>query len=352
MKVPAGKKLALRGSFLLLALLLFGLIIKLNITELSPYVWKKGAVKAENLYDRSWELSGDVGAHDPVIIKEGNRWYIFYTGVGLKMKYSDDGSHWTDYGGIFNMNPRWFKEYVPNAGESIWAPDISYYKGTYYLYYSVSTFGKNTSVIGLASNKTLDPDSPDYEWKDLGAVISSDSSKDYNCIDPNMIVDKDGQPWLSFGSFWSGIKMVKLDPATMKPAPDPQLHAIAARPGNTAIEAPHIVYRDGWYYHFISFDFCCKKADSNYKIMAGRSKSITGPYLDKEGKSMLEGGGTLIDAGDNRWKGPGHCAVYLSGESAILVNHAYDALNNGTATLQIRPLYWDEEGWPYLDAGK
>jgi arabinan endo-1,5-alpha-L-arabinosidase len=87
---------------------------------------------------------------------------------------------------------------------------------------------------------------------------------------------------------------------------------------------------------------------SDYKIMAGPSKDIGGQYLDKQGISMKEGGGSLIDAGSERWKGPGHCVVYRSRDSAILVNHAYDALNNGAPTLQIGPLYWDKEGWPDL----
>lgn len=300
-----------------------------------------------DLYKVKWELEGDTGVHDPVIARQGSKWYIFYTGVGLRSKESEDGLHWKDHGGIFNRKLDWFRQYVPTAGESIWAPDISLYKGVYYLYYSVSGFGRNTSVIGLASNKTLDREDADYKWEDMGAVINSVESNDYNCIDPNMIVDESGQPWLSFGSFWTGIKLVKLDRSTMKPAVDAQLVSIAGRPGNTAIEAPFIHYHDGWYYLFVSFDLCCRKTESTYKIVVGRSKDITGPYLDRSGVEMMQGGGTLIDAGDDRWRGPGHCAVYQSSGSAILVNHAYDAQNDGIATLQIRPLYWDAEGWPY-----
>lgn len=315
-----------------------------QIKELSDEV----PIPGQDLYAINWELSGYIGVHDPVVVKQGDNWYIFYTGVGLIMKKSEDGVTWKDLGPIFHTNPKWFKEYVPNARKSIWAPDISYYKGTYYLYYSVSSFGKNTSVIGLATNKTLNPDDPDYEWEDAGAVISSNSSNNYNCIDPNMIVDESGQPWLSFGSFWTGIKLVELDPETMKPYTDGEIYSIASRPVDSAIEAPYIIYRNGYYYLFVSFDFCCRGIESTYKIMVGRSSNITGPYVDKNGIDMMLGGGTLIDAGDDRWKGPGHCAVYQSDNTAILVNHAYDALNNGMATLQIRPLYWDSEGWPYI----
>ena len=302
----------------------------------------------EDLYSIRWKLSGDLGAHDPVIIKEGNRWYLYYTGFGLPMKRSEDGVTWRDIGHVFDRNPEWHREFVPTGSGNIWAPDIALFRGTCYLYYSKSIFGVNTSVIGLLCNNTLDPESPGYRWEDRGPVISSDSSKDYNCIDPNLVLDQMGEPWLSFGSFWSGIKLIKLDPATMKPFPGEPIRSIAARPGNSAIEAPFIIYRAGYYYLFVSFDFCCRGVNSDYKIMAGRSKKVDGPYLDKNGIDMMEGGGTLIDAGGDRWKGPGHCAVYQSAETAILVNHAYDAMNNGVATLQIRPLYWDKEGWPHL----
>ncbi|MCX7711716.1 MAG: arabinan endo-1,5-alpha-L-arabinosidase [Clostridia bacterium] len=332
------------GALLLLAV---GIFLYFNKTWLLKDVFKSSDPGID-LYNMKWELKGDIWLHDPVIARQENKWYIFYTGNGIKTKQSEDGANWKDTGSVFNVNPAWFKEYVPTARESIWAPDISFYKGEYYLYYSVSAFGKNTSVIGLATNKTLNPDDPEYEWKDKGAVIQSKETDDYNCIDPNLIVDGKGQPWLSFGSFWSGIKLVKLNPATMKPDAGAPVVSIASRPGNTAIEAPFIIYRDGYYYQFVSFDFCCKKTDSNYKIMVGRSKKVEGPYLDKDGKSMLEGGGTLVDAGDDRWKGPGHCAVYQSGNTAVLLNHAYDAQNDGMATLQIRPLYFDKDGWPSI----
>jgi len=319
-------------------------LTEMQIKELS----NEAPIPGESLYEIEWELSGYLGVHDPVIIKQGNEWYIFYTGIGLKMKRSEDGTEWKDVGQVFNTKPEWFKEYVPNSSRSIWAPDISYFKGTYYLYYSVSSFGKNTSVIGLTTNKTINPEDSYYEWKDAGAVISSDPSVDYNCIDPNMAIDRNGQPWLAFGSFWSGIKLVGLDPETMKPNANSKIYSIAERPVEKAIEAPYIIYHDGYYYLFVSFDLCCRGVNSTYKIMVGRSENITGPYVDKNEVDMISGGGELIDDGDDRWRGPGHCAVYQSADNTILINHAYDALNNGMATLQIRPLYWGSEGWPYL----
>jgi arabinan endo-1,5-alpha-L-arabinosidase len=303
-----------------------------------------------NFNEINWDLKGDLWAHDPVMAKEGDRWYVFHTGTGIQIKTSEDGVNWKQQGPIFSTLPEWCKQYVPEKDEeSIWAPDIYLHNGTYYIYYSVSTFGKNTSVIGLVTNTTLDPENPEYEWKDRGYVIHSTESDDYNAIDANLIFDQEGQPWLNFGSFWSGIKLFKLDPVTMKRADGTELLSISSRTEQpNTIEAPFIVYRNGYYYQFVSFDFCCRGVESTYKIVVGRSKVITGPYIDKNGLSMMEGGGTLIDAGDDRWIGPGHCAVYFSDNSSILVNHAYDALKKGKPTLRIKPLFWDTEGWPHI----
>jgi arabinan endo-1,5-alpha-L-arabinosidase len=300
------------------------------------------------LYDIDWTLSGNLNAHDPVIIKQGETWYIFTTGTGITMKRSEDGTYWESMGPVFSPQPEWNREMIPFNDGNLWAPDIFYYQGKYYLYYSVSSFGSNTSAIGLATNVTLDPTDPDYAWVDEGVVIQSTSTDNYNTIDPNVAQDRDGNLWLSFGSFWSGIKLIKLDPETMKPAADATLRSIAAKPGNTAIEAPFIIERNGYYYLFVSHEYCCRGVNSTYRIMVGRSEEITGPYVDKDGKAMMAGGGTLIDKGDDRWKGPGHNAVYQQGHSAVLVNHAYDKQNFGRPTLQIRPLYWDVDGWPTL----
>ncbi|MBN1887973.1 MAG: family 43 glycosylhydrolase [Thermoflexales bacterium] len=309
-------------------------------TPTSPY--------SGGLYDVDWTLSGNLDAHDPVIIKQEDTWYVFTTGLGISVKRSQDGTHWENIGRVFDPQPAWHKQTIPRNDGNLWAPDIFYYQEKYYLYYSVSSFGSNISAIGLATNTTLDPQAPNYAWVDEGIVIQSSKANDYNAIDPNVVQDRAGNLWLSFGSFWSGIKLIGLDSKTMKPAADATLHSVASRPGSTAIEAPFIVERDGYYYLFVSFDFCCRSILSTYNIVVGRSQEITGPYVDKDGNSMLQGGGSLVLEGHGRWSGPGHNAVYQQGHSAILVNHAYDKENSGRATLQIRPLYWDADGWPTL----
>ncbi len=289
-----------------------------------------------------WPLTGNLSVHDPGIIKDNSAYYVYGTGVGIEVKRSNNGTNWSTIGRVFNSYPSWANRYVPNHESNIWAPDVEYFKGKYYLYYSVSSFGSNTSAIGLATSSGLP-----YGWQDQGMVIRSTSSNNYNCIDPNLAIDASGNPWLAFGSFWSGIKIVQLDPSTMKPKAGAPIQGIASRNGG-AIEAADIVYRNGYYYLFASIDKCCSGVNSTYKIIYGRSNSITGPYTDKSGNRLMNGGGTIFDAGNSRWKGPGGQSIL--GTNAI-AHHAYDASNNGAPTLMIKNLYWDASGWPYKGDG-
>lgn len=285
--------------------------------------------------------------HDPCIIKCDKYYYIYSTGNGIDIRRSADLLNWKFIGSVFDSIPAWGVEEVPGVS-NIWAPDISYHDSTYYLYYALSTFGSNHSRIGLATNVTLDPDNPNYKWMDKGKVIQSDAGDNFNAIDPNVAMDKENRIWLSFGSFWDGIKLVELDSNTWKPRQNYRLYSIASRSGG-AIEAPFIRYKNDYYYLFVSFDYCCRGVNSTYNIRVGRSKEITGPYIDSNGTAMMKGGGTLLLSGDPRWKGPGHCAVLLQENTDWLIFHAYDAENHGIPTLRILPLDWDSNGWPMIN---
>lgn len=306
------------------------------------------------------QLSGDTRVHDPVIIKEGDTYYIFATGGrrgrGLvPIHASKNLRDWKIIGYVFEELPEWAPKEIPGT-RGIWAPDISFFNGKYHLYYSVSTFGKNSSAIGLALNETLDPNSPKYKWVDQGMVVrSTEGEDDWNAIDGNIIVEDDGKVWLNWGSFWSGIKMKRIDPETGKlSTEDTTLYSLASRPRSGphqtppvtgAIEAPFIINHDGWYYLFVSFDFCCRGAKSTYNVRVGRSRDVTGPYVDKDGTPLMEGGGTLvIEATEGAWRGAGHEAVLQEGDQDYLVFHAYDAAT-GRSHLQISTIVW-EEGWP------
>lgn len=296
--------------------------------------------------------AGDVvGVTDPSVIQQGDAYYVFSSGRGVPILRSTDLTHWQAIGQVFPATPAWAQARVPRA-QSIWAPDISYFGGEYHLYYAVSQYGTNRSVIGMATNRTLDPASPDYAWVDHGKVIASRPGRSsWNAIDPQVTFDDDGQPWLVFGSQWSGIKLVPLDPATGRPLRSEghlTLKSLAHRPHAKPIEAPFIVHHGGEYYLFVSFDLCCMGAASTYKIMVGRSSRLGGPYVDKSGRPMSRGGGSLVLKGQGRYRGPGHNAVLTTGDQSFLFYHTYDALNGGLPRLQARPLTWDADGWPVV----
>ena len=300
--------------------------------------------------------TGDVGVHDPSIIKQGDSYYIFSTGNGIPIKRSRDLVRWENVGRVFEAMPGWVADAVPAARGSLWAPDISFFNGRYHLYYSASSFGSQRSAIGLATNATLDPAAPDYRWEDHGPVVRSlPGVSTFNAIDPNLVLDQAGVPWLSWGSFWGGLKMRRVDPATgMLSASDSTLHSLAARRGTEAtmgpdndqsIEAPFIVRRGDYYYLFASFDMCCRGTRSTYNIRVGRSESVTGPYVDERGELMTRGGGDVVLATLGRIRGPGHNSVLVEGDRYHLVHHYYDADDGGRAKLQIRPIEWIED-WP------
>lgn len=308
----------------------------------------------------SLELAGDIlPAHDPVLIREGGTYYSFSTGLGdrlpLMARASDDLKTWRPLPSPLATVPDWAKAVVPGS-KGFWAPDIAKVNGRYRLYYSISTFGSRSSAIGLATSASLDPHSPDYRWQDEGLVVSSSDVDEFNAIDANFFADDDGRHWLSFGSFWGGLKLVELDTVTGKPLPDAPFIAIARRGGdaNYAVEAPFIVARDDHYYLIVSFDHCCRGAKSDYKLAVGRADAITGPYLDRSGVPMMQGGGTILveAAPDDRFQGPGH-AGYLrdSDGTEYLIHHAYDRENRGRPALRLEKLRWDADGWPYIVTG-
>ncbi len=296
--------------------------------------------------------------------REGDTYYVFATTTGrqggqLPIRCSQDLHEWKMCGYVFDRIPEWIQKASP-ATRGLWAPDISYFHGEYHLYYAYSAFGVNTSGIALATNQTLDPHSPKYHWQDRGLVLKSTRADDFNAIDPNIVLDKKGRPWLSFGSFWSGIKMRPIDPATGKPSTvDTKLYSLASRakpadaaparpglpPNWEAIEAPFIVRHGRYFYLFVSFDLCCRGTRSTYRIMVGRASHVSGPYADATGKPMLDGGGTQLLAGNSRWVGPGGESILQRPEGDLMVFHAYDAAT-GRPAMQISTLTWTG-GWPH-----
>jgi len=301
-------------------------------------------------------------AHDPVMIKQDSLYYLFVTGGGVAT--SPDLKNWTRMERVPRELAWVTEDIVPGHKGGYWAPDIQYYNGLYYLYYSPSAFGKNTSAIGVMTNKTLDQSSPDYQWEDRGMILQSIPGRDlWNAIDANVFFDQEesGETtgWLSFGSFWGGLKLVKLAPDMISLAEPQEWYGIAQQERKLgapdhhavsgAIEAPFIYRRNGYYYLFASIDFCCRGLESTYKTIVGRAKDIRGPYLDKEEKPMYAGGGSIIVGETDKYAGVGHCAVYDFDGKTYFVAHGYDKQDNGRSKLVIQEMEWDKDDWPVLN---
>ncbi|MCT2582304.1 arabinan endo-1,5-alpha-L-arabinosidase [Actinophytocola gossypii] len=291
-------------------------------------------------YPAPGRVTGDIGVHDPSVVKRPDGSYLVaHTGNDIALKTSTDRTAFRNAGAVFPGGAPWTSTYT-GGSRNLWAPDISYHNGQYWLYYSASTFGSNRSAIFLATSTSGNSGT----WTNRGLVIESRTSDNFNAIDPDLVVDDQGRWWLSFGSFWSGIKMIALNPSTGLRS-DSTIRSIAGR-GGGAIEAPNIVKRGSHYYLFVSFDRCCQGASSTYRVMVGRSTSVTGPYVDRNGVAMTSGGGTEILAGHGDVHGPGHQDVLADSDGDVLIYHYY--ANNGASLLGINLLTRDSAGWPYV----
>lgn len=295
---------------------------------------------AASAYPNPGVVSGDIVVHDPSMARTPSGQYLLYsTHNGLELRTSGDRTAFSRSGSAFSSAPSWWSKYT--SGTDAWAPDVSYHNGTYYLYYAVSSFGSNTSAIGLATSSTGQAGS----WSDKGTVYTSSSSSDYNAIDPNLFVDGSGSWWLSFGSWWTGIKMIRIDPSTGKQSGSDTTRYSLATTSSTAIEAPYVIKHGSYYYLFSSYDKCCAGTSSTYKIKVGRSSSVTGPYTDKSGVALMNGGGTPVLESHGRYIGPGGQSVLSDVDGDLLVYHYYDGNDNGTPKLGVNLLDWSS-GWP------
>jgi arabinan endo-1,5-alpha-L-arabinosidase len=277
-----------------------------------------------------------------VQLRNGN-YEVFSTHDGIEIYGSPDRVHWRSIGQALPGGAPWADDYQNGDASDLWAPDVSFHRGRYYLYYAVSSFGSNHSAIGLATSRTARPGS----WHDHGLVVATNSGDDANAIDPGLLVDTRHRWWLSYGSFWSGIKLVQLDPSTGKPVPDATVTSLAQRPSPDAIEGAYIVNHGGYYYLFASYDFCCRGVNSTYNIKVGRAVDPQGPYVDAAGIPMTDDGGTQVLATHGYVIGPGGQTVLHDRHRDWLVYHYYNKRDAGTPRLAINALTW-RNGWPVV----
>ena len=276
----------------------------------------------------AFALDGQVVIHDPstVVLCDG-KYYTY--GTGGSSLVSDDG--WTWRPGTA----------LPRRGL---APDVIHLGDRYYVYVAANIGAQPKAAINMIWSKTLDPSSTDYKWEEGVVVASSDGVEDSNAIDPGIFLDPtSGKLWLTYGSYFGYIRLVELDPKTGKRInPNDQ-------PRNLAIncEASDMMYHDGWYYLLATHGSCCRGADSGYNIRLGRSRKITGPYLDAEGVDMIQGGGKLLIGSGGRMVGAGHFGFLDLGEGVqkFSMHWEADLDRGGASVLDIRPLLW-KDGWP------
>jgi arabinan endo-1,5-alpha-L-arabinosidase len=312
---------------------------------------------------------------DPTIIRGqaagDNNWYMYCTTDPLNGNDKTDGNfnfhlipmlrssdlvNWTYEGDAFSSKPAWV---APHAG--LWAPEITFFNGQYYLYYTASdtSLPGGGSAIGVAtSNHPLGP----WEHSEVGPVVEPHAA---DCcpgsrrwvFDPD-VVEADGQRYIFYGSYFGGISVRTLsadglhsDPASQKPI------TIANR-----YEGTEVIRHDGYWYLFASATDCCRGPLTGYSVFAGRSQNILGPYVDREGNSLLQGrvGGTpVISMNGNRWVGTGHNSVFedLAGQTWT-VYHAVDrndpyfagAVGFTKRPVLLDPLDW-VDGWPTVRGG-
>ncbi len=303
---------------------------------------------------QSYAVSGGPSVHDPTVILANGVYYSANSGLSLWTRSSTNLTTWTNIKqGLGGANPSWIKTYVSafdQAGGDLWAPDFSYFGGQYHLYYAASTFGSKTSCLGHATRAAMSTGA----WADSGGPIICSNSPAYgsytnvnwNTIDPAVILDPDGAPWLVFGSGWDGIHIVGLTTAGAIDGASP-ITNIARRSGSNVVENSYMVRRCGYYYLFMSWDKCCQGASSTYNIRVGRSTSMTGGFVDKDGVQLLSGGGTKLMGDGNGWVGPGAPNVVFNDARAYIVYHAYDASASGNVfAMHVSDLYFDDAGWP------
>jgi arabinan endo-1,5-alpha-L-arabinosidase len=284
--------------------------------------------------------------HDPstILVQGGTRW-CFSTGNGIQLMRQKADLSWESVGPVLKQMPAWHQQEVPANRGHLWAPDFVKVGNSWFLYYSVSSFGSNHSDIGLLKGREIDPSAPGYGWQDGGVAVRSRQGDHFNAIDPSVLLDG-RKLWMAYGSFWDGIFLTELDPDTglqKKTARPPRQIAMQKE-----IEAPYLYKQGKYYYLFVNWGLCCRGVDSTYEIRMGRSRDIDGPYLDKDGVDMAKGGGSLLLGSEGRFIGPGHASIFHEHGKDFFAHHYYDGESRGLSKLRILPLDW-KDGWPVLD---
>lgn len=289
-----------------------------------------------------------ISTHDPSTIqKENGLYWYFSTGHGVQAVSSPDLKTWKVEKPVFERGkwPAWIDTTVTGFKGHFWAPDVIRTNGKYHLYYSCSTFGSAVSAIGVATNPTLDPKSPNYKWTDQGMVVRSRKRTDFNAIDPGLLRDTDGRVYFVYGSFHGGIGGAEIDTLTGKLKSEIK-HLAGGRESDW--EAAALVREGKYYYLFVNNGLCCKGLNSTYYIVVGRSENPLGPFVDQTGRDLRKGGGTVVMRSEGRYLGPGHVGLLRENGKNLVSIHFYDADNEGKSRFNLLEMTF-RKGWPVFD---
>lgn len=297
--------------------------------------------------------------HDPSIIKTTTGFVMYSTDVamgmaspvGLHKRVSNDLINWTFEGTAFAGAPQEAIDHIriqdPNfVPTSLWAPDIINVGTEYRMYYSLSYFGTTNSWMGLATSQ-----SATGPWVQRGRVLTTSRTHDRNAIDPSIIIDPvTNRHWMAYGSYWTGIYIVELNPATGFILTPGDRGVNIVRRAAAALEGAELFFNNGWYYIFVSYGWL----EDTYNIRVGRSRNPQGPYLDFHGNNM-------VHATDNfplikrpyrfldhvGWQGTGHCTVFRDGERVFIANQGRPSSSIHNMVLHLREVFWID-GWPVV----
>ncbi|RDW84950.1 arabinan endo-1,5-alpha-L-arabinosidase-4 [Coleophoma cylindrospora] len=306
-----------------------------------------------NAYGSPGACSGACWSHDPSVIQRvsDGTYYRFDTGSGIQITTASSLSGpWTIKGYVLPSGSS--ISVTGNTGSDLWAPDVHYVSGTYYLFYAVSSFGSQVSDIGVATSTTMDVGS----WTDHGATgVASTTGKAYNAIDPNLIVVGSSY-YLNFGSFWGDIYQVPVSSALGKPSSTSYQLAYNST-GTHAEEGSYMFYYSGYYYLLISSGICCgydtslPAAGQEYRIIMCRSTSATGSFVDKDGKACTAGGGSTLLKSHGVVYGPGGQGVFTDTSKGLVLYYHYADTNDGLADANYlfgwNAITWSS-GWPVV----
>ncbi|MDQ0256787.1 LPXTG-motif cell wall-anchored protein [Evansella vedderi] len=305
--------------------------------------------------------------HDAEIIKVDDTYYVFSTdyavgqapSAGIQIRESQDLINWEFTGRVFDSVTEEASEWT-NGADIFWAPDVVKMNDKFYLYYAVSEFGTRNSYIGLATSDNIEG-----PWVDQGAVVKTRAGDGHsvNAIDPGIVIDADGTPWMVYGSYFGGIYITELDSDTGKRVNEEDMGTLIAsrqdqgipHPG-PAIEGPAIMYNadTGYYYLFVTYGWL----EDTYNVRVARSKNVEGPYLDFNGNDMVDPSGSsetgtkIINSyafeGDAGWLGTGHNGLLQDGDNHFIIHNARAGENLFWSHLHVRKLLWTEDGWPVV----